>query len=212
MDYHKYILDTNRRIIIADFEGAYQNCADVWPGQNDVNRAKHQLITYLVESDPGNRTLDVGCGYGDFVAYLTGRGINAIGCDISPSAIRKGLARHPKGTRLEVGDLFQGLQYPDGSFDTILVLGVFQYYLDKVDAGLSEVERLLKPDGILVLSVCIPPNPIGREHVSDYQEFVEIVSRRFRIKDAILGYNHQDIVDGKPQREWRDDLTLFCTR
>ena len=53
---------------------------------------------------------------------MTARGIQAAGCDVSPTAIRKGLERFP-GCRLKAVDIKNGLSYQDGEFDAVLLLG-----------------------------------------------------------------------------------------
>ena len=111
--YHDYIYDFEGRRIVGDFEGAYANETEVWPSQFEFDRAKYRLITaWLGSIEPNSRILDVGCGYGAFVAHLRERGFAAEGVEISRSAVDKGRARFPD-TPLCVGDITRGLDLPD---------------------------------------------------------------------------------------------------
>ncbi|MCP4153568.1 MAG: methyltransferase domain-containing protein, partial [bacterium] len=180
-DYHKYIFDFEKRRVLGDFEGAYKNCPGIWPSQHEIDTVKHRLVcTHLERMEPGITLLDVGCGYGDFVAYLSQKGIDARGCDISPTAIQKGLKKHP-GIKLETGDMAEGLAYGDNAFDIVLCFGVLQYHFDKLDRSLKEICRVARPGGILAISASIPDNPIGKEYVNDYGEFFEIVKKHINV-------------------------------
>jgi SAM-dependent methyltransferase len=212
-EYHQYIYDLNNRKIIGDFDGAYRECEDVWPNQHFVNTARHRLIRSYIESlGSGIKLLDIGCGYGDFVADLDQRGIDARGCDISPTAIEKARMRHPPGTRLDVGDLSVGLPYPDDEFDMVVSLGLFGFFLDKMESALQEIIRMLKPGGYLSLSVHIPEDPIGQEFIKDYNQFYNVVRGPFDIVDALLIYDSQDIADGQPLDRCKDSLFLICRK
>ena len=43
-DYHQYVIDVKGRKILGDFDGAYRNCNDVWPGQHDINAMKFRIV------------------------------------------------------------------------------------------------------------------------------------------------------------------------
>jgi SAM-dependent methyltransferase len=96
--------------------------------------------------------LDVGCGMGDFVATLartTGRVCEGI--DPHPGYVRQARERYPD---LEVAHAAVGvpLPYPDGSFISVSLLDVLEHCTDE-DALLQEVRRVLRPGGVLVLTV-----------------------------------------------------------
>ncbi|MBN1521874.1 MAG: class I SAM-dependent methyltransferase [Candidatus Aureabacteria bacterium] len=211
-DYHQYIFDFENNTVRGDFEGAYAHCGDVWPSQHMTSTPKHQLILNAAKDRGDNVSLlDVGCGYGDFVYFLRSRGIDAKGCDISRTAIQKGIERFGLSGMLHEHDFLSGGFFPEHSFDIVLCLGVFQYILDKMQSGLAALKRLLKPHGLLVLSAFIPPEPIGKEHIPDYSAFYDAVKKHFIIDECLIIYKQEDVRSGKPLNECRDDLVLFCT-
>lgn len=54
--------------------------------------------------------------------------------------------------RIEFGDVQVGLPYADHSFDSVICIEVFEY-LDKYDAALTEIHRVMRPGAIAVISV-----------------------------------------------------------
>ncbi len=81
----------------------------------------------------GARVLDVGCGFGDFLAYLSDRGIEPeyTGLDICEPMVERCRERFPSGAaRFLVGD---ALQFePDEPYDYVIASGLFG--LDSVGA------------------------------------------------------------------------------
>ncbi|MBZ0111838.1 MAG: methyltransferase domain-containing protein [Thermoanaerobaculia bacterium] len=108
-----------------------------------------QLLEFLAPS-PSDRILDLGCGLGSFLAVLHRLGVVPIGVDLSLSrTLQAGSA--VTEARLAVGDALQ-TPFADAIFDKI-VLGELIEHLEDDLAALREVRRLLRPEGVLVLSV-----------------------------------------------------------
>ena len=73
----------------------------------------------------GRRVLDVGCGFGDFLGFLQGRGIEPVytGIDVCEPMVRRCIERFGKLARFEVADV---LEYePAQSFDYVVASGLF---------------------------------------------------------------------------------------
>ena len=102
----------------------------------------------------GKRLLEVGCGIGtDLVRFASG-GAQAVGVDLSATAL--GLARKNadySGVGLELG-LANGEELPfqDASFDVVYAHGVLQYTADP-RRMVAECHRVLKPDGQAIFMV-----------------------------------------------------------
>ena len=92
--------------------------------------------------------LDLGCGTGVVLRELKSWA-NPIGLDMSDLAL--GFCRQRELARLICGD---GSQLPlrDGTMDAIIGLDIFEHIEDDV-AAFSEAYRVLRPGGVLVLSV-----------------------------------------------------------
>ena len=99
----------------------------------------------------GKRVLDAGCGPGLYAAELIGRGAQVTGFDHSPRMVEICQARVSQG-EFRVHDLGDRIGWlPDESVDLVLCALAIEYVDDRV-AALSELRRVLRPDGALVLS------------------------------------------------------------
>ncbi len=94
------------------------------------------------------RILDLGCGTGAVLQELAAFG-TPIGVDMSPLAL--GFCRERGLTGLVIG---RGEHIPirSGSVDAVVALDVFEHIEDDT-AAFAEASRVLKPGGVLVLSV-----------------------------------------------------------
>lgn len=98
--------------------------------------------------DPGGRLLDLGCGPGALLSEMEGAW-TTVGLDVEPLALK--YCRERGLPRLVLGD-GQKLPFRDGSFDAVTALDAFEHIPDDV-AAFTEVARVLRPGGALVLSV-----------------------------------------------------------
>jgi len=103
---------------------------------------------------PG-RALDLGCGTGTNVIYLTQHGWEVVGVDFSPIAIQEAREKAkgtPRATFVE-GDVSQlshlGIQ---GPFDFVLDIGCFHGLPDHSrQAYVREVARVTRPGGLFMI-------------------------------------------------------------
>jgi SAM-dependent methyltransferase len=98
---------------------------------------------------PQSRVLDAGCGAGEFVYAMGRAGADAQGIEYVAEKVAEWQARYPGDARVQRGDL-AGLEYPDQSFDAVLLNEVLEHVPDDV-RGLAEVHRVLKPGGTLLI-------------------------------------------------------------
>jgi SAM-dependent methyltransferase len=107
---------------------------------------------------PGQRILDVGCGFGGTIAQLNedGAELDLVGLNIDARQIARAVAtvrpRAARGNRIAfvVGDAC-ALPFPDGSFDTLLAVECIFHFPTRV-AFFEEARRVLRPGGRLVVS------------------------------------------------------------
>ena len=119
----------------------------------------------------GKEVLDAGCGLGYGIEILASAGATSvIGVDIDPTAVEE--ARRRFGERAEAiahGDLHD-LQLADDSFDVIVCFETIEH-LENAERALAEFRRVLRPDGLLLVSSPNPDvYPSGNEHhVHEYR-------------------------------------------
>jgi ubiquinone/menaquinone biosynthesis C-methylase UbiE len=110
------------------------------------------LQELLATSDiSGQSWLDAGCGTGTLARLLAAeKGCRVLGVDASEEMIAN-CPPTPNTEFRHIGDICQtGL--PDGAFDGVLCSSVLEY-VSNPRVALTELRRVLKPNGLLVISV-----------------------------------------------------------
>jgi len=105
----------------------------------------------------GQHWLDAGCGSGTMARYLTARGASVLGVDAAEEMIavaREFAGRDVTGGQLRFEHVATIVHLPvaDQSLDGILCSSVLEYVPDPA-ACLAEFARVLRPGGLLVVSV-----------------------------------------------------------
>jgi SAM-dependent methyltransferase len=103
----------------------------------------------------GKRILDFGCGRGDLLAHLFQHGLGARGLEFSPDSATQVSARFAGDPRFGGVELVEELpsSLPDGAFDVVFLVEVIEHLLDdQIPATLTEIERLLAPGGVVVVT------------------------------------------------------------
>lgn len=104
-------------------------------------------ITVTLGSEP-KRVLDVGCGFGDLLIYLSSRGCEVFGVDFDERAAATAASY---GLRVHVGDP-ERIPAPDGYFTTAVLSHSLEHIPDPKRV-LREVHRLVEPGGEIHLAV-----------------------------------------------------------
>jgi SAM-dependent methyltransferase len=114
----------------------------------------------------GRVVLDAACGPGLYADELNRRGARVIGFDQSPRMVQLCRQRVPAGD-FRTHDLALPLEWlADGSVDRVLFALAVEYVDDRI-AALRELRRVLRPDGVLVMSRQHPTGDWLR-HGGDY--------------------------------------------
>jgi SAM-dependent methyltransferase len=107
----------------------------------------HQAANLLKHYRKSGRLLDVGTGFGFFLAEMANRGWDVVGVEIS----KKGMdyAKDVLGLTVYHGPL-RKVSFPDNSFDAVTGFYVIEH-LPHPMAFLKECYRILNPGGLLLL-------------------------------------------------------------
>lgn len=92
----------------------------------------------------GTVALDAMCGGGEATAYLRARGAEVVGLDISRECCAIYRERYPQGQVVCASILDSEL--PDARFD-VVVTDSLHHLHPRVDEGMAEIHRVLKPGG-----------------------------------------------------------------
>lgn len=114
-------------------------------------RRRADVALALLGDEPG-KVLDVGMGAGVLIGELDRRGWDVTGIDLAPSMVERARERLPHARdRLVVGAI-QALPFEDEQFDAVVATGVVEYAVQDLDRVVSELFRVLRTGGALVVS------------------------------------------------------------
>lgn len=134
----------------------------------DIDRIwRRRAVKHIIQVDEAQKILDIACGTGDFtiaIAKKANKKTEIIGLDLSEEMMKIGRQKVEAEGFSSMVDLVEGdseaLKYNDNHFDRISVaFGVRNF--ENLSLGLSEMYRVLKPGGrLVILELSIPSNPI----------------------------------------------------
>lgn len=136
--------------------------------------------------------LEVGCGKGENLSFLSGLGLSGIGIDLNPKALEKArqLLELDQNVVLLKSDLFD----MQGSFKLVIALDVIEHIEDDHKA-LRKIYDLLTPDAHAVIAV--PGGPFMADDVAfgHYRRYSRkslikaLEDARFEVEDCVtVGY------------------------
>lgn len=105
-------------------------------------------VKMTIQGLPPGRILDIGCGVGDFLCQVKQKNWDVVG--IEPSDDAKDIAEARLGFRPLSPTESKTL--PDASFDVITLWHVLEH-IDDLKFQTSEIMRLLKPNGRLIIAL-----------------------------------------------------------
>jgi cyclopropane-fatty-acyl-phospholipid synthase len=120
----------------------------------EAQRAKLELVAIKLDLKPGDRVLDVGCGWGSFAIHAaTHHDASVVGITLSESQARlarQRVAEAGVGDRVEIR-FADYRDVADGPFDAIASIGMVEHVGDaQIDRYAATLARLLKPAGRLL--------------------------------------------------------------
>ncbi len=147
--------------------GMTYSCAYFRTGTEDIDTAQRQKIEHICNKlrlQPGERLLDIGCGWGGLLHLAAERhGITGVGITNSPAQAdyaRRRLAAAGLSDRVDIR--LQDYRQLDGEavYDKIVSVGMYEHVgLANLPVYFATVSRLLKPGGVLLNHGIINPDP-----------------------------------------------------
>jgi SAM-dependent methyltransferase len=142
-----------------NLRAAWESQAEAWaqwartPG-HDHFFWRYNLPRFLeLVPDPGELTVDIGCGEGRVARVLTSRGHRVVGVDGSPTLARLA-SMHEEPVAATVGDA-ASLPLRTASADLAVAFMSLQD-IDDLDGSVREAARVLRPGGALCIAILHP--------------------------------------------------------
>ncbi|MBC7496652.1 MAG: class I SAM-dependent methyltransferase [Sphingomonadaceae bacterium] len=153
---HHYDLSDDLYDLFLDPDRQY-SCAYYTDPANSLEQAqadKKAHIAAKLDLKPGQRVLDIGCGWGGMALYLNRvAGVDVLGITLSKEQLKvareraeaAGVADHVKFELIDYRSL-------TGSFDRIVSVGMFEHVgAAHYDEFFATCHKLLKQDGVMLL-------------------------------------------------------------
>ena len=140
--------------------------ASAYLEQTAWTRLRLEAVRSLVEPQPGDRVLDLGCAAGAISDYLSSLGCETVGVDAEPLAVEKARELFP-ALSFQLANVAR-LPFEDSSFDKAVAADLVEHLDDQTfRAMLRETKRVLRPGGTLSLYTPNPRHPIERLKARD---------------------------------------------
>jgi ubiquinone/menaquinone biosynthesis C-methylase UbiE len=184
-----------------DYVAAFADDLDRLPIDRSVLDVTAELLSRK------HPVLDIGCGPGQVAQYLTNLGIEMIGMDLAPRMLLLA-AQRAQRDRFVNSDM-RALPFRSQSFSGAVAFYSIQH-LPRLALGdaLSEIRRVLVPDGILVVATHLGHGevyideflghqiePVGGTLYAEEELRLELERRSFRVEQARrrgpLSHEHQ---------------------
>ncbi|MEA3312693.1 MAG: class I SAM-dependent methyltransferase [candidate division WOR-3 bacterium] len=157
--------------------------------------AAYEFLSKAVD-DKSSQIADLGCGDGVFLSRVIDEYPNLIGLDLSVKSLDY-IRSYPtiKDVELINGDI-EALPFGDDELPVVVCIEALEHLTD-VGKGLKEIHRVLKPNGILIVTVPFAFNPRNIMAVGDRKsKTVSFFRGLFRV---IAGIDQGYVV-----HKWRD--------
>jgi len=154
----------------------FNKLAERWDENDIVDSEKYRRIIKFLRLKEKDKILDVGTGTGVLIPYVleVEKNVWIFAIDIAEKMIDKLKSKNfPKNVSPFIMDICK-TSYKENFFDKIIANACFPHF-DNKKMALKEIYRILKKDGIFVIS-----HPIGREYVN------EIHKKYYPVENDIL--------------------------
>jgi cyclopropane-fatty-acyl-phospholipid synthase len=203
------------------------SCAYFRTAADTLDAAQTQKLDHICRKlrlAPGERFLDIGCGWGALLFHAAQRyGVEATGITLSQNQfehVRTQIAARGLEGRVTV-ELRDYLDLPDSvQYDKIASVGMFEHVgIARFPKYFGKIFRILKPGGF-VLNHGITHNPLGVESIGSgigdfVEEYVFPGGELAHVANVIEGIAAQglEVVDAEALREhYAKTLWYWCER
>jgi len=123
----------------------------------DAQRRKYQLICSKLQLEPGDRVLEIGCGWGGFAAFAAREhGCSVTGLTISAEQARLARART---AGLDVRILEEDYRTHEGSYTKVASIEMLEAIGERQFPTYFEaIDRLLEPGGLACIQTILIPD------------------------------------------------------
>ncbi len=124
------------------------------PGLHQMNPIRGEFVINLLKQyqiSNSHQIIEVGCGGGIFCEYISKRGYNVLGIDISPGAVsvaQEHASMNNLTANYQTASVYE-LPFADESFDVVMSSD-FLEHIEDLETAIYEMIRILKHNGLFI--------------------------------------------------------------
>ena len=157
--------------------------------QGKIRLEHYHRYAAVIDIVANKDVLDVACGEGYGSSFIADMAHLVVGVDISEEAVQHASAIYRKRNLTFLQGSAIDLNFAEASFDVVVSFETIEH-LSEQPQMLAEIRRVLRPDGLLVISS--PNRPIYSEESGDHNEF-HVKELDFKEFDELLRAQFQSI-------------------
>lgn len=156
---------------------------DDWPLRYDrwfeteigrlVKRYEAELLHQMLDPQPGDYILDVGCGTGIFTESILAHGAEIVGLDLSLPMVSAAAERFRARPFYPMVGNMLALPFASGSFDKVFSMTAIEFVANG-QAAVAELERVTKNGGAIVLTTLNRLSPWAERRLKKGEEGHEL--------------------------------------
>jgi ubiquinone/menaquinone biosynthesis C-methylase UbiE len=126
----------------------------------EIDALEKQAIQDLINPIIPGKLLEIGCGTGHWTSFFSQQGFQVTATDISEAMLQQIRAKSLPNVKLFNADVLQ-LPFPDDHFDQVAVITALEF-CGNIPQAMSEIKRVLKPDGWLIAGCLNADSTLGK--------------------------------------------------
>ena len=162
-----------------------------------------RVVEEYIKPQPGDRILDIGCGYGDLASHLTD--VRYVGVDSNEQYIAYAKKHAPDSSEFRSEDITGLADENWGKFDCVVALGVLHHLDDRaVERMLGAVAGMLNSEGRMLAM-----EPVWDPNQQTITRLLLALDRGRFVRDQV---RYEEVFApwfGKITSEVRHDMTWF---
>lgn len=136
--------------------------------QGKIRLEHYHRYAMTLEIVKGKSVLDIACGEGYGTHLLAEVASHVVGVDISEEAVSHASDKYKRSNITFLQGSATSIQFPDNQFEVVVSFETIEHLLDQAEM-LSEIRRVLRPEGVLIISS--PNRPVYSEESGEHNEY-----------------------------------------
>jgi ubiquinone/menaquinone biosynthesis C-methylase UbiE len=192
-----------------DLQNSYDQVAEAYASQFqdelDHKPFDRKMLDWLVQKVGQLGSIcDLGCGPGHVACYLRDRGADVCGIDLSPEMVRQAGLLH-SDINFTQGDMLRLDRVSDESFGGVAAFySVIHIPRPEVLDALGEIRRVLRPNGILLLTHHIGSEIVHRDEFLGKEvsmDFIFFETEEMKNHLVQAGFMLEEVIERDPYPE-----------